>query len=397
MNDFNYWEGVQKPLTDCCYEADGLESVFLKSIVQVDCHRSYQFSLKLTRSMYLRRSSRTPKPSRKIIPRSPSPDEEVIQRRCLSKRQRKTVPKTTKASNSVEKTNTRRDGDILDLLNSTHGSKSDTEENEGQLVEVTDRGVDESDEDGGSVNSSVVSGPSIFFDVSPKKASTSHLCSICQKKYQKAKKMKAPIKDRLLDTDPKSLTCDQWVMIKSWRQRRLPNTRGKLLTHVTLVKRRLSFKTGVNQTEQSVREGESSACSRPHTFLQRNLRQCVRAPVKRVMKKNRRKRKRDASRRPCVAKRQRLHSNNHRRHVGAGRDDIDGRHTTSSVSSTPAPEGSSDEELDTVTDEMIPCSVTLEPIRDAPAAQKAAKKRGGFRDLLAQLRGTSSMIVRETH
>ncbi|XP_065809863.1 uncharacterized protein si:ch211-227n13.3 isoform X2 [Labrus bergylta] len=354
MNDFNYWEGVQKPLTDCCYEADGLESVFLKSIVQVDCHRSYQFSLKLTRSMYLRRSSRTPKPSRKIIPRSPSPDEEVIQRRCLSKRQRKTVLKTTKASNSVEKTNTRRDGDILDLLNSTHGSKSDTEENEGQLVEVTDRGVDESDEDGGSVNSSIVSGPSIFFDVSPKKASTSHLCSICQKKYQKAKKMKAPIKDRLLDTDPKSLTCDQWVMIKSWRQRRLPNTRG-------------------------------------------NLRQCVRAPVKKVMKKNRRKRKRDDSRRPRVAKRQRLHSNNHRRHVGAGRDDIDGRHTTSSVSSTPAPEGSSDEELDTVTDEMIPCSVTLEPIRDAPAAQKAAKKRGGFRDLLAQLRGTSSMIVRETH
>ncbi|KAM6990661.1 uncharacterized protein LKV04_010075 [Tautogolabrus adspersus] len=354
--------------------------------------------------MYSRRSSRTPKPSRKILQRSPSPNEEVIQRRCLSKRQRKTGPKKTKASDSVVKTNKRRDGDILDIINSTHGAKSVTEEDEGNLVEVTDKGVDESDEDCGSVNSSIVSGPSIFFEVSPKKERPSqNLCSTCQKMYQKAKKMKAPIKDKLLDNNPKSLTCDQWVLIKSWRPRRLPiNTRGydyveKLLTYVTLVKRRLRFKTGVNPTEQCVREGESSACSRPHTLLQRNLRQCIRAPVKIAMKKNKRKRKRDDSRGPRVAKQRRLHSNNRRRHVGTGGDDTSGHHTTSSVSSKPAPEGGSNQEMDAVTVELIPCSVRLEPIRDAPAAQKAVKKRGGFRDLLAQLRGNSSMIIKETH
>lgn len=44
---------------------------------------------------------------------------------------------------------------------------------------------------------------------------------------------------------------------------------SKLLTHVLLVKERLEVSNGAKQAEPRVGEGESSACSRPHTFLQR--------------------------------------------------------------------------------------------------------------------------------
>lgn len=43
----------------------------------------------------------------------------------------------------------------------------------------------------------------------------------------------------------------------------------KLLMQVQVVKKRLKVENSVKRTEQCVGQGESSACSRPHTFLQR--------------------------------------------------------------------------------------------------------------------------------
>nr|XP_043872366.1 uncharacterized protein si:ch211-227n13.3 isoform X2 [Solea senegalensis] len=182
--------------------------------------------------------------------------------------------------------------------------------------------------------------------------------------------------------DPMSLTCDQWVLMKKWRPRRMSKTRGTLLIHIQLVKK------GVKQSEQH--KVESSVCLRSHTFLQRNLRRCKRVPVKKG--KKRRKRRTDDSQGSRVAKQPRLRSNK-------------GRHGR--ISNSSADDGSlnkscshsSHEEVnyqaDTrVTVEMNPCTVALETTN--AKRNTLEKKTSGFRDLLAQLRGSSSIIVRET-
>ncbi|XP_044074946.1 uncharacterized protein si:ch211-227n13.3 isoform X2 [Siniperca chuatsi] len=351
--------------------------------------------------MYQRRSSRLLKASKKSPQRSPSPNEDVIQRRFRGKRQR-TGLREAEAGDSAVNTVGGWHRDILDIINSTHDAKRVAEEDEVKFVEVADKGVDESDEDCASVTSSIASGPSLLYNTTTKKPRPSQgLCSACRTLYQKAKKMKAPIKNKLLDNDPKSLTCDQWVLIKKCRPRRLPNARGKLLIHVQLVKNRLKVKNGA---KQCVGEGESSACLRLHTFLQRNLRRHVRVPVKKERKKNRRKRARDDSQGPPrAAKQQRLHSNDHLQQIGISCADNNGLHPTGGHSSSPDFVASSDQEIDDptgkdLTVELIPSAVTLETTKPEVVSpkQKAPKKRGGFRDLLAQLRGNSSMIVKET-
>ncbi|XP_029308716.1 uncharacterized protein LOC115022051 isoform X1 [Cottoperca gobio] len=339
--------------------------------------------------MYPRRSSSRSKASKRSPQRSPSPTEEVIQRRLKGKRQRTGMKKT--------KTDEWRDRDIIDVINSTRDAKGVAEEDEGKFVEMTDK-VDELDEDCVSVTSSIDSGPSLQHNASSKKLSPSQgLCSACRTLYQKAKKMKTQMKDKRLDNDPKSLTCDQWVLIKSWRPRRLPNIKGKLLIDVQLLKKRLKVKNGAKRFAQCVREGESSACSRPHSFLERNLRRHVTGPVKREMK-NRRKRTRDGSQGPRVAKQQRLHSNNRLQNISISSIDESGLPSPSCPSSSPGFEDQQDEEDDIHLTELIPTTVSLEITkpRKLRPNQKAPQKTGGFRDLLAQLRGNSSMIVKET-
>ncbi|XP_070830868.1 uncharacterized protein [Chaetodon trifascialis] len=343
----------------------------------------------------------TRRTSKKSPPGSPNPEEEVIQRRFRGRRQRAGLRKT-KASDSVACTDEGRGRDIIDIINSTHGAKHVAEEDEGKFVKVADEGVEQSDEDCSSVSSSIASGPSLHYSVSPKKPKPLQgVCSACRKLYQKAKKMKAPIKNKLLDNDPKSLTCDQWVLMKNWRPRRLPNARGRLLTHVQLVKKRLQIKNKAKQTVERAGEGGPSACSRPHSFLQRNLQQRLRAPVKKERKKNRRKRTRDDSQGPRVAKQQRLHSNGHPRHIGIGWTENDGLHPASGHS--PGFEGCREQEIGDPADadrtaEFFPSAPIQETTETKGAAhsQRAQKKTCGFRDLLAQLRGNSSMIVRET-
>lgn len=143
-----------------------------------------------------RRSSRLSEVSKKSPQGSPSSDEEVIQRRLKGKRQRAGLKKT-KEGNSVVTDEGR---DIIDIINSTHDAKRVTEDDGGKFVLVSE-GMDESDDDRHSVASSLASGPSLLRNASPKKPRPSQgLCSTCKTLQQRAKKMKAPIKNKLLDT-----------------------------------------------------------------------------------------------------------------------------------------------------------------------------------------------------
>ncbi|CAJ1071621.1 uncharacterized protein si:ch211-227n13.3 isoform X2 [Xyrichtys novacula] len=301
--------------------------------------------------MYPHRYHRTPKLSEKINESDLSPNEEEIQRKTNCRRQRRSK---RKKSDSEVNTDERWGCDILDLINRTHEANSVTEEDEGAVT--ADKEVEEFDEDCLSDDCSIVSGPSILFKASPIKESQSQsLCSACQKLYLNAKRMKEPIVDKLLDNDPMSLTCDQWVLIKSWHPRRLPNPGG-------------------------------------------NLRRWARAPVKKVTKKkNKKKRKTDDPRGSRAAKQQRLHSNNHHQHVRTVSTDSNSHHFTSSPSRSPVQEQHRNQEMDSVTVKLIPCSVILKDINKFPPKQSTVKKkRTAFRDLLAQLKGNSNMIVRET-
>lgn len=137
-------------------------------------------------------------------------------------------------------------------------------------------------------------------------------------------------------------------------------------------------------------------------FHVRNLRRCVNVPVRQERKKNkRRKRTRDDYQGSRVAKQQRLHRNTHDQHISSAADNS--RHPTSAHSSASGFEDCSDVEISNqtcsdVAVEVNPCSVTLETTRsrELPAKQVSPKSKKGFRDLLAQLRSNSSMIVRET-
>ncbi|XP_035027403.1 uncharacterized protein si:ch211-227n13.3 isoform X1 [Hippoglossus stenolepis] len=384
---------MSRPASDSESEADDLESLIHSLSIRVEYYRSFEYCLKWEESMYTTRSSRIKKASKKSSQRSPSPNEEDIQRKLRGKKRQKKTEAGDGAVNTIKLSNR----DLIDIINDTNDAKSLAEEVEGKSVEVADKAVDESDED--SVSSSIASGPSTFCPTNLKRwSSLQSLCSACQKLYQRAEKMKTPIKDKLLDNDPNSLTCDHWVLIKQWRPRRLPNARGKLLTHVKLVKKRLN--SGVKRSEMY--ETESSACSRPHTFLQRNLRCCVRVPAKKGRKsKIRRKRARGDSQGSRAAKQRRLHSNSPRQHLSRSCTRGSSPQPTSSLSSSPAFERCDDRKGDNQADkhttvEVTPCTVHLETLKmkDLPPEKKTPKK-SGFGKLLSQLRGNSSMIVRE--
>ncbi|KAI4810035.1 hypothetical protein KUCAC02_018885 [Chaenocephalus aceratus] len=362
----DFEQSEEQPASDSEYEADGVESSLS---TRVEYHWSFEYRLKWKTSMLTRRSSSLTKASKKIAQRDPSPDEEVIQRKLRSRPKRNGLKKI-ETSDSRVRAEERRDRDILDVIDSTLEAKGFGEEDEERFVEVTDEGVDDSDADCVSV-SSIVSGPSLPHNASRRKRLFSQgLCTACRRLYEEAKKSKRPMKDKLLDNDPKSLTCDE-----------------KLLILVQLFKKILNSQCG--------RKLESSACTRPHSFLQRNFRRCLRTPMKQ-MKKNRGKRRRVGSQGPRVAKQQRLRSNHHLQNIRVSRTD------KSSILSAgledQIDQEVSDESNTNLTVQLIPANVSLEPTepRELPSNQKAAKKACGFRDLLAQLRCNSSMVVKES-
>lgn len=340
--------------------------------------------------MYTRRSSRLAKASEE---RNSSPDEQIIQRKFRGKRQGTSLRKSKGGGGLVDTDG--RDCDFIGFINSTHESELILEKAKGNFVNVADKGVDESDEDCGSVNSSIASGPSLSLHSTPSPVR----CSACQKLFQKARRMKAPVKNKLLDNDPKSLTCDQWALIKKWRPKKLPDASGKLVILTEVFKKRLNMK-GVKQIQQHM--GESS-CSRPHIFLQRNIRHCAKVPLKQERKTSmRRKRTKNDTQGSRAAKQRRLHSNAHLKHLSSICKDVGSHHRASSQSSRTGFEDFSDKEIHIVdrclTVDLVPSTITMKTTGSGavPPKQKTPKKERGFRDLLAQLRNNSSMIIKET-
>lgn len=130
--------------------------------------------------------------------------------------------------------------------------------------------------------------------------------------------------------------------------------------------------------------------------------------VKPGRKRNRRKRQRDDSLGPRVAKQQRLHSNNLARHASNNipvvNTDNSSPYQSSSQSTSSGFDGWSEQEMEFPEDtrqavELISSSVnvrgSLKP-QEARVKPKAMKKTAGFRDLLAQMRANTSVIIKET-
>lgn len=116
--------------------------------------------------------------------------------------------------------------------------------------------------------------------------------------------------------------------------------------------------------------------------------------MKKERKKNRRKRTRHDSEGPRVAKQQRRHESDHRQHISGDDINDDSLDLVRGSSSCAGFEGFSEQDMEYLSPSKIPLEKTTKP-REVPTNKKAPK-RGGFRELLAQLRGNSSMVVRET-
>ncbi|KAF6730842.1 hypothetical protein FQA47_008463 [Oryzias melastigma] len=123
-------------------------------------------------------------------------------------------------------------------------------------------------------------------DTAQKPKPVHNLCPACHKLYQTVKRHRAPIKDKLLDNDPSSLTCDQWVLIKKWLPRKLSHSSRLSRGDARFIPLR---------REQRVGAGEPMTCSRPHIFLQRNLRQCTRLLAEKKRKTKTRKQRKAGS------------------------------------------------------------------------------------------------------
>ena len=171
-----------------------------------------------------RQSPRVSKASKKSSQKSSNPVKEVQPQRLKGKRPKR-GPKKSKVDDSIGDTDEASDRDILDIISGTNAARRVAKEEE-RFVKVTDEGVAESDEDRYSVASSVASGPSLLHNTTAKKRRPwKGECSACRKLYQKAKRMKAPIKNKLLDngecTDNVTSVWGNWVVANSVQRKTL--------------------------------------------------------------------------------------------------------------------------------------------------------------------------------
>ncbi|KAG7273498.1 hypothetical protein CRUP_015874 [Coryphaenoides rupestris] len=200
---------------------------------------------------------------------------------------------------------------------------------------------------------------------------------VWQKVWQKVRHMRWPLKDKLLDHDPSSLTCDQWVLKKRWRPRGRRALKSKLKDSLKLLHRRHGDIVRVQPT-----------CSRAHTFLRRNLRLCAKPSARRGRKRKGAwrtsgKRPRSEPRHPEPPAR--------RAQQPPALSPADRSHGDSDPSTLDSWSEEEQQGPAHVTLEGVPSLVTMET---AEEARRPAKK-GGFKDLLSQLRGKSRTIVKE--
>lgn len=126
----------------------------------------------------------------------------------------------------------------------------------------------------------------------------------------------------------------------------------------------------------------------------------MRVPDKRPIKRKGRKRPRNDSQVPCVAKQQRLSSSSSSRNEPHDGDHLspDAAHNSGLDPFECQSEVLLDDPEDThMTIELIPSGVTMEQPTKSKPKNKAAKTKSEFRDLLAQMRGNSSVIIKEKH
>ncbi|XP_051902119.1 uncharacterized protein si:ch211-227n13.3 [Hippocampus zosterae] len=360
------------------YESDCFESSNKSKQLEVFLHSSFVYNLNWRVTMKTRHSSRLKTTANRKQEKNPNLSEDVIQRRVRPKRRRRRMGFDV--------------GDINNENESKDVIKSHVEEEpeEGRSVQVVDRGLDDSDD---QCCFSTPPPPLMVKAPNKKRRPPSGLCPSCRKLYQRAKRLKTPIKDKLLDNDPTSLTCDHWVLLKKWKPSRLPHS-GKLSRSVLLVHKRLKGKKKAKDDEHQ------NLCSRLHVFLRRNLRRPPKVLAKKERNSGQRKRARDDSQDPQIVKQKHLRGNSllqddsgycHERNSSdwtrAGLD-VDG---CSGVES-------SNENNSNVT-ANIPCTFTSETTEAGaalPPKPKAPRNKMAFQDLLAQLRGNSSMIFKET-
>ncbi|KAJ8282316.1 hypothetical protein COCON_G00048350 [Conger conger] len=120
------------------------------------------------------------------------------------------------------------------------------------------------DPDNCSDSLSTASGPTLSADFALRLP-----CPACAKLFRKMRRLKDW--EKIIDNDPTSLSCDQWVLKKIWRPRALPNRKGKLWTHLSQIRMR-----ALSSTEAGEIQNPKPSCSRPHVFLHRNLLLCKR-------------------------------------------------------------------------------------------------------------------------
>lgn len=142
----------------------------------------------------------------------------------------------------------------------------------------------------------------------------------------------------------------------------------------------------------------------------RNLKLVFKDPVKPGRKRNRRKRRREDSWGPRVAKQQRLHGRDLAKHTSNNIRVVKADNTSPDQSSSQSTSSGFDGWSEQHENEMVlpedTCH-TLEMIsssvngkesskpQEARVKPKALKKAAGFRDLLAQMRANTSVIVKE--
>lgn len=136
--------------------------------------------------MSIRRSSRL-----KSTQNSPTRDRYNAKPRLRTRRGRSSLKETD--------SNESKDCDIIDLINK-NPNKSHVPEHKTstEAVGFLSYGLDESNDESDSESSSIASGPStLCYD--NREELYCHLCSPCHKLYEKAKRLKEPVKNKLLN------------------------------------------------------------------------------------------------------------------------------------------------------------------------------------------------------
>ncbi|KAL0967034.1 hypothetical protein UPYG_G00303720 [Umbra pygmaea] len=261
--------------------------------------------------------------------------------------------------------------------------------------------VGDSDAESCSSLDSLASGPCFMIQPSPLDHPTG-LCLTCQTLYREATLRNTPL-EPLVDNDPTSLSCDQWVLQKRRPTRLKGNVKGRLWIHLRRIR----------NTGQTEAEREHIACSRPHIFLQRNLRLYERRSV--VQRKRGRKRRKTSA----GGGRQNAETHITQRHSlqssglqssGLQSSGLQSSGLQSSGLQSSGlhsdPDGEADNGDDSGLEEtpicytfqVAPSSLTMETrLQATPYEEKKQRSRSGFRTLLDQFRCKSSSVIRETH